>query len=108
MVFAWLDPLTWIGWKRQIQKSDLWSLRAENRLDTTISKLINDLIEMSVSFRCSHVVPQWANNWKKETTSKNEKKKKYSILPVLFKTFGPPYIMAMVLTLLLSVLQFAR
>ena len=33
LVFAWLDPLIFKGWKKQLDRSDLWSLRQENRLD---------------------------------------------------------------------------
>jgi hypothetical protein len=31
LVFAWLDPLVYRGWKKQLDRSDLWSLRHENR-----------------------------------------------------------------------------
>jgi hypothetical protein len=31
LVFAWLDPLVAKGWKKQLDRSDLWSLQQENR-----------------------------------------------------------------------------
>jgi len=31
LVFAWLDPLVIKGWKKQLDRTDLWSLQIDNR-----------------------------------------------------------------------------
>jgi hypothetical protein len=57
--------------------------------------------------RSSTVVPTWDSNWQIEEKKKKSKSKELSILPVMIRSFGPPYFLAALLTLILSVLQFA-
>eukprot|EP00095_Tigriopus_kingsejongensis_P007287 maker-scaffold313_size211302-snap-gene-0.9 protein:Tk07287 transcript:maker-scaffold313_size211302-snap-gene-0.9-mRNA-1 annotation:"multidrug resistance-associated protein 1 isoform x4" len=85
MLFGWVDPLTWKGWKTTLDKSELWALKDTNR--------------------CSGVIPAWNSCWSKQV--KNSKGHDVSILPTLFKAFGPAYFFSSILMLGVSVLQFA-
>jgi len=88
MIFAWVDPLMRLGWKKQLSPSqDLWSLTAENR--------------------CSHIVPQWDKHFDK-ALQKDKGQAKVSILGVMVRAFGPAYSITSLLMLALSVLQFAN
>lgn len=85
MIFAWLDPLMRMGWKKQLYPGDLWSLTAPNR--------------------ASHIVPQWDKYFDK---AQKKDPGNMSILGVMLRAFGPSYSLSSVLMLVLSVLQFAN
>lgn len=57
------------------------------------------------SHRASTVVPRWDFYWKKAEQGRKTQKDQISILPVIIKSFGPPYLTAAFLTLILSILQ---
>ena len=70
MIFAWVDPLMRLGWKKQLYTADLWSLTASNR--------------------AAHIVPQWDKYFDK-ALQEDKGRGKMSILGVMFKAFGPAY-----------------
>ena len=88
MVFGWVRPLMWMGWQKQIFPSDLWTLKAENR--------------------CNVVVPHWDKYFSSALDKAKKNGKKFSILPVMIKSFGPAYSLSSFLSILLSVAQFAN
>ena len=88
MVFGWVRPLMWMGWQKQIFPSDLWTLKAENR--------------------CNVVVPHWDKYLSNALDKAKREGKKFSILPVMIKSFGPAYSLSSFLSILLSVAQFAN
>ena len=70
MIFAWVDPLMRVGWKKQLYPADLWSLTARNR--------------------AAHIVPQWDKHFDK-ALNKDQGRGKMSILGVMLRAFGPAY-----------------
>ncbi len=64
--------------------------------------------------RCTGVIPRWDKAWAhgladaQRKEQKTKRKTPVSILPTLFRSFGPDYLFSSTLMLVLSVLQFAR
>ncbi|KAJ6639011.1 Multidrug resistance-associated protein 1, partial [Pseudolycoriella hygida] len=96
LFFAWFDKMAWKGFKAPLTTTDLWDLQAENK--------------------AIEIVPAFAKHWKNaenassvQTNKKNSVKKerrKVSILPALWKTFGGSLFFAWMLKVGYDVITF--
>ncbi|XP_045473551.1 multidrug resistance-associated protein 1-like isoform X2 [Harmonia axyridis] len=84
ILFSWLTPLAWKGYKSTLQNSDIWYLRKE---------------EM-----CENVYPKFNKYW--NSSQKKCEGKQTSILPSLIKCFGMKNLMAAFLKFIQDSLMF--
>nr|CAD7572885.1 unnamed protein product [Timema californicum] len=108
LFFSWFDGFIWTGYRRPLEKTDLWGLNPE------------DLTQ--------EVVPKFCKHWDRTVRSKERKnqnatfhkrsgsvnitkagdsKKLPSVLPAICRAFGPTFLFGSLLRLLGDVLTFA-
>ncbi|KAL3269853.1 hypothetical protein HHI36_008911 [Cryptolaemus montrouzieri] len=85
ILFSWFTPMAWKGYKKPLEKTDLWDLRVEDM--------------------AADVVPIFNKHWRK-TQMECEGRKKASILPALVKSFGLMNLMGALLKLIQDSLMF--
>ncbi|XP_034255070.1 multidrug resistance-associated protein 1-like [Thrips palmi] len=93
LFFQWYDRMAWRGFRGTLEQKDLWEL---NPMDTS-----------------KGVVPLFFKHWDKQNKKAESEafrtgkpKKKVSVLPALFRSFGGPFIFASVMELTGDLLVF--
>ncbi|XP_074036471.1 multidrug resistance-associated protein 1-like [Leptinotarsa decemlineata] len=87
LLFAWFDGLAWKGFRKPLERDDLWEMNPEN---------------------CSReLVPTFEKYWQNSLRKAGStKKKRASIIPALIKSFGTMYIFGALMKLTQDLLTF--
>nr|CAH7765033.1 unnamed protein product [Callosobruchus chinensis] len=110
LLFTWFDPLAWTGYRKPLEMKDLWDMNPEDS-----SKEVVPVFEkhwQDTLAKCGRISPHTQVNakYKHNATQvdfvQSPKKKEASVLPALFKSFGPMYLFGAFLKLLQDLLTF--
>ncbi|XP_057660508.1 multidrug resistance-associated protein 1 isoform X6 [Diorhabda carinulata] len=111
LLFSWFDPLAWKGFRKPLETSDLWDINVQDssrELVPVFEKCWQQTLRKCESTSPSQVAHA---KFKPDSASvdfiSSKKKKQASILPALFKCFGPVYLFGALLKLVQDLLTFA-
>ena len=103
LIFQWFDRITWHGYKRPLQVEDLFELLEEDSSDAVIPPFDKYWQESVQKNRRKGGELEIGQNLQ---DGRQTKETKGSVLPVLFKAFGGPFLFAGFLKLCMDLLSF--
>ncbi|KAK7082098.1 Canalicular multispecific organic anion transporter 1 [Halocaridina rubra] len=114
IMFAWLDPLIWRGYRQPLEQKNLWNLSYENASHYVVSVWDNHYKKYMAKNEKKTSTNTWAdqtNNanhieMSEKTENTSKKKVKISILPTMLRTYGPAFSFGAFLKLIYDLLQF--
>ncbi|XP_068237783.1 multidrug resistance-associated protein 1-like isoform X4 [Palaemon carinicauda] len=112
VVFAWLDKLIWKGYRKPLQRKDLWNLTYENASEYVVSVWNKNYLrsrakaEKKVASTETWASPPKSADHIEMTGQTKHKPPPISILPTMVRTFGPSFLFGAILKLCYDLLQF--
>lgn len=109
ILFQWFDKMTWLGYRRPLEATDMWEIRPEDssrELIPPFDKYFQESIDNNRK-KQEREAKKPDKIKDKNTEPVNLKKTKGSILPAMIKGFGGPFWLAGILKIILDLLMFA-
>ncbi|GAB0092997.1 hypothetical protein DMENIID0001_080490 [Sergentomyia squamirostris] len=108
LFFQWFDPLTWKGYRKPLEVSDMWDLNEDNKTRNLVpdfDKFWHESVQKNSSKK---ELKDTMEAYQNGTAFKRSKEKgKGSVLPAMIKAFGGPFWFAGLLKLVIDLLSFA-
>ncbi|XP_071454824.1 multidrug resistance-associated protein 1 isoform X2 [Hetaerina americana] len=111
ILFSWYDSLSWKGFRKPLETNDLWSMNAEDMAKEVVPHFLKHW-ESSLKKTTQTTVSK--ASFKKTSASvdfespKLKKKQQASILPAIFKAFGPTFFFGSCLKIVNDLLTFVN
>ncbi|KAF0306973.1 Canalicular multispecific organic anion transporter 2 [Amphibalanus amphitrite] len=111
ITFAWFEPMAFRGWRRSLQRDDLWDLNPADRCSKIVPVFNSHwykLLEKSRSRAPPRVQKVEFTKTTDDVAFSGQKRayKRASILPALIKTFGGSFLLGVLLKFINDTLQF--
>lgn len=112
LFFQWFDKFIWLGYKKPLENSDLWTMKPEDT-STEVTPLFMKYWNQSMAkySQTEQTTATSTATFKKSSASVNfvnqKSKKQASIMPALIKAFGGTFLFGSFLKLVQDVLTFA-
>ncbi|XP_060530036.1 multidrug resistance-associated protein 1-like isoform X5 [Cylas formicarius] len=109
LLFAWFDSMTWTGFRKPLEASDLWDMNQEDSAAEVVplfEKHWRKTLMKTRSAEPVHARAEFKSDSGHIDFVNTGKKKEASILPALFRSFGPIFVFGSCLKLVQDVLTF--
>nr|CAD7445719.1 unnamed protein product [Timema bartmani] len=118
LFFSWFDGLVWTGYRRSLEKTDLWGLNPEDLTQEVVPKFCKywdrtvrskERKSQNATFhkRKSQNATFHKRSGSVNITKAGDSKKIPSVLPAIYRAFGPTFLFGSLLRLLGDILTFA-
>ncbi|KAG4066137.1 hypothetical protein HA402_010339 [Bradysia odoriphaga] len=110
LFFRWFDPLALLGFRRPLQYDDLWDIRPEDSSEHVMSEFLRywnrTVAKCKPTTSTVNASYKQTRNSASVNISAKKPKKKASIMPAIFKTFGSAFLFGVILQFSHDVLMF--
>ncbi|XP_017782317.1 PREDICTED: multidrug resistance-associated protein 1 isoform X1 [Nicrophorus vespilloides] len=105
LMFSWFDRLAWLGFRKPLETTDLWDMKAEDSAKIVTAQFEKHWQHTKSKYEKSNASYK-SDSARVDFVSGSKKKKSASILPALIKSFGPTFLFGAMLKLMQDILAF--